>query len=166
MDAHERLKGKMHMNTFLIAGASALAVLAAGTASAQPARGGFDRNADISRTELAQKLEARFARLDANGDGTVSVEEHRAAREARRAQRAERKGDGEHARGERRGGKRGGGDHASGERRGAGAPVTRAEFLARGLERFDRADADRNGILTAAERKAQFEARKERRQAR
>jgi hypothetical protein len=168
--------------TMIIAGTSALALIA-GIAVAQSV--GND-GADVSRAQLATQLDARFARLDANGDGSIDANERASRGEDRRAEhfkrldansdgsiteaemnaahekrgeaRAERRGrrggmDGGHRRGGRGFGGRGGNADANGD-----GLVSRAEFQARALARFDRGDADRNGILTAAERRQAREA--------
>lgn len=73
----------------LILGGAALAALAAIPASAQPA-GQFRAGAELTRSEMQQRVEAHFAHSDANRDGFVTQDEVRAQREARRAQRFDR----------------------------------------------------------------------------
>ena len=149
--------------------ATGLATLAtlAGAAAAQTADS--RPRADVTRAQLVERLDARFARLDTNRDGSVTAAERvaqRAARQLQRFQRLDKDGNGAlsptefAARGDRaeRGERRRGGRGRLG--RGGGADVdangdgtiSRAEFQARALARFDRGDLDRNGVLTAAER--------------
>ncbi|MBA3940202.1 MAG: hypothetical protein C0520_03220 [Sphingopyxis sp.] len=111
------------------------------------------------RTELRAKL---FDGLDANKDGSISKAEwdqHSADRAAKRAERGEKRADaGEGKRGMRgHHGKRGGhhgmmlgkadtdGDKA----------ISQAEFQTAALARFDAADANKDGQVTAEERQAQ-----------
>lgn len=185
-------------------GAIALAALA-GAATAQvpaaqaptigaapsPARHAADR--PITRAQFVDARVARLTALDADRDGAVSVEERRAAIQAKRAEHANDRfakldadGDGSisraefdagHAvrpergpRGERAGHRAGlrhampgqGGSGRKGRERG---PVTISEVAARLGERFDRLDADRDGVITADERRAAMTARRAERQA-
>jgi hypothetical protein len=80
-----RLQELLVMKTLILGGA-ALAALAAFPASAQP------QTQLQTRAALAAQVEARFARADSNRDGFVTQEEVRARTEARRQQRAERRG--------------------------------------------------------------------------
>ncbi len=73
----------------LAAGATLLAI--AGVAIAQPGDGPRpDRNADTTRQQVIDRVDQRFAALDANRDGRVTPEEMRQHGEQRRAQRSER----------------------------------------------------------------------------
>ena len=199
-------QGTFHMNKklTLFAGA-ALAVSAGAAALAQPAAGPrADRNADVTRQQVIERVDQRFARLDANRDGRATREEAMQAGEQRRAERAGRMFDrldlnrdgsitraefdqaraqraeqrserraerGE--RGERRGyrgghGRRGGMHGMRGERMfGEQGFVTLEQMRERALARFDRADANRDGTLTAAERQqAREQMRQQRRERR
>lgn len=159
------------------------------TAAARP-----DRNADVTRQQVIERADQRFARLDLNRDGRFTPEERRQLGEQRRSQRADRMferldlnrdgnvtreemGQAHSQRAEQRrerraeagehGGRRGhhgrrfmrhhrgGGDFAMrGERMfGEQGFVTAEQMRARALERFDRMDANRDGTLTAAERR-------------
>lgn len=75
----------------LAIGVAALAVLTAGSAMAQQAPRGARADADgdgrISRAEFVDGRIARLTALDTNRDGSISVEERRAARQAHRAER-------------------------------------------------------------------------------
>lgn len=153
-----------------------------------------DRNADVTRAQVIERTDQMFARLDANDDGRFTPEEAQAHREQRRQQRAElmfdrldldrngsitreeaRQAHAQHRaeRGERGPGGRGM-RHRGPRHAGAGVRgqrlfgeqgfVTAEQFRARALARFDRADADRNGVVTAAERQAAREQRRERRE--
>ncbi len=121
---------------------------------------------DLADREL--RREQRTAKVDTDGNGATSDAERKAMREARQERRGERpeargaqterRGEGKRAnRGERgmRGGKgrMGGGMMMHADANGDGR-VTLQEFQAQALERFDRADADKNGTVTAEERKA------------
>lgn len=127
----------------------------------------MDANADgrIDQADRAagreRRREAMFTVMDANRDGSVTRAEFDAAGEAMDARRAERRD----ARAERGGeGRRM--HRMRGERRGAqmamarmadtnnDRAIDRAEFMAAAEARFARADADRNGVVTASERQA------------
>jgi len=178
----------------ILAGTALLVV--AGAAAAQPADGPRrERGADITRQQVIERTEQRFARLDLNDDGRLTREEAGQAREQRRAERADRaferldlNGDGNVSRaefdqaraqraerraehGERRGGRFMRRAHRAHAMRGEGlfgeqGFVTREQFQERALARFDRLDVDRNGTVTVAERREAFEQRRQRRQER
>jgi Ca2+-binding EF-hand superfamily protein len=195
------------MNKIAILAGTALLTVA-GVALAQGGPGERpDRNADVTRQQVIERTDQRFARLDANNDGRFTPEEMRAAGEARRAERQTRMFDrmdldhngsitreemtqahsqmrehrGEGGMGGHRGmrhrgphgpggpgGPEGAGAHA--EHGGPGGPgghgmrgermfgeqgfITREQMRERALARFDAADADHNGTVTAAERQA------------
>lgn len=102
-----------------------------------------DTNQDgvLTRAEFDAGRTAMFTRMDADNDGSVTREERRAQFEARRGQR------GEH--GPRRHGR-----HNSLERLDVNndGSITREEYLAHPIARFDRLDADKNGVISASER--------------
>lgn len=122
----------------------------------------------------AEMQAKRFAALDANSDGSVSKAEwdqHGADRAAKRAERKEKRvaAAGETGEGKRDGmrghhGKRGGhgmrGGHGGWMKADADGDkaITQAEFQTAALARFDRLDANKDGQVTAEERKAQREA--------
>jgi Ca2+-binding EF-hand superfamily protein len=134
------------------------------------ARARVDARRAERREQNGERRAARFARLDANGDGSIS----RAEFDARPAIRGEDRGERREARGDRRERRRG---HRAG-RRGHGGMgmahfglrrfaaldgdrdgrVSMAEASARALAMFDRADANRDGTVTAEERRAAREA--------
>lgn len=71
----------------LIAGAL---IATTGVALAQPAPGARGQ-AEVTRDQAVQRAEQRFARLDANRDGRLTVEEARQNLQTRMARRAERR---------------------------------------------------------------------------
>jgi Ca2+-binding EF-hand superfamily protein len=113
------------------------------------------------RAEMADRM---FDRLDADGNGSISREEMRDGRMRRRGGMRmagsgspggpgmEGPGHGRHGPDMRRGGGR---EFAMRE-------VTREEMRERALARFDRMDANRDGTLTAEERRQARDARRER----
>lgn len=157
------------------------------------ARGPADRDADLTRAAFIEARVARLTALDADRDGTVSVAEREAAMQAKRAERADDRfatldanGDGSISRAEfdaghaarpdraergpgperARSGPRGGPRHAmrgpEGRERG---PVVISEVAAKLGEQFDKMDADRNGVVTADERRADMTAHRAERRA-
>jgi hypothetical protein len=106
---------------------------AAETSAREPRRkGGFlraDANDDgvVTRAELGDEADGRFARIDDDRDGTASATEL-----------ASRRG-----RGERRGAE------DSGSR--PVAAITKGDYRDRALARFDRRDADKDGRLSGEE---------------
>lgn len=157
---------------------AALALSGAAIAQTAPAAPAKARApiADMTRAQAQARAEAAFARMDVNQDGTIDQGD-RQARRARMFERmdTDRNGsisraefDAMHAqRGENRA-ERGGKQRmartagvAGGKRAMMGAPrgpVTRQAFVDRALSMFDKADANRDGTVTVAERKAAREA--------
>jgi hypothetical protein len=141
-----------------------------------------DTNGDgkVTRAELSASLDARFAALDTNHDGKITPEERAAAREKRfdeRFAKMDTDGNGQlskeelkaaHDKGRGPGAGRSGKDGRMGMHgRGMNGPgmdggrdgtVTRAEFMARPLAMFDKADADKDGVVTAEEAKVAWQA--------
>ena len=130
--------------------------------------------ADMTRAQAQARAEAAFARMDANQDGTVDQAD-RQARHARMFERIDTDRNGSISRAEfdamhaQRGGRQAGGKQMGGKHDGghralmggmgkAAGPLTRQAFVDRALGMFDRADANRDGTVTAAERKAAREA--------
>ena len=168
------------MNKLMILSGVALLGLT-GPAVAQAPGQGRQPPADVTRADVIQRTDAAFARLDVNRDGRFTREEAQAMGQQRRQQRMTRMFDrldaddnGQISREEFAQGRRGPGTGGPGMRRhgrgGHGGPgmrmrmgarlfgeagfVTAEQFRARALERFDRADANRDGTLTVAERQA------------
>jgi len=171
---------------------AALLALTAGAANAQTQnQTPRDRGAPVAQADFVQARVARLTAMDANGDGQVSVEEMRAAHQARRAEhltarfaRLDADGDGvlskaefeaqpaararNHARAGRDGARRAGrADHAGPARAGrmTGSegrremqPIVIADARAKAEQRFAAMDADRDGVVTAAERQASRQA--------
>ena len=180
--------------TLIAASLSALTLISAGAAMAQPGAGASAPKADLTRAELLTKLDARFAKMDFDKDGKLTAADRKAAGEARVAERFKKldadsngavtlaemqaahdkrmaeRGAPEAGKGkdgkERMAhhGKRGHGfkhgfGHGFGFKGGKqdannDGVITIEEFRAPMLAWFDKADADRNGVLTAAERDA------------
>ena len=121
----------------------------------------------VTRAEAIADADARFARMDSDGDGILTAAERRSFREERREAMRERREQRRAAQGGAAGadhantrrdpdrGARGGMGRADRQRAGAGRDdgvVTRAEFSDRAAQRFDRMDANRDGRLDASER--------------
>ncbi len=128
-------------------------------------RGGAMRA--VTRAEAIAEADARFARMDSDGDGILTAAERRSFREERREAMRERREQRMAAQGGAPGadhanprrdpdrGARGGMGRGDRQRAGAGRDdgvVTRAEFSDRAAQRFDRMDANRDGRLDASER--------------
>lgn len=145
----------------LTAGAMALVLAAPAMAAPDGKRAGYDRSAPVARADMMTKVDARFAKIDTNGDGTIDAAEMAAYRDAMRTVRAERIAamtEEERAKmQERRAGmkerwaKRGW--LARVDANGDGL-ISREEFAAPAMKRFERMDADGDGIVTPDERKA------------
>ncbi|MBJ7438824.1 MAG: hypothetical protein JHD35_07340 [Sphingopyxis sp.] len=116
----------------------------------------------------AERQAKMFAAIDADGNGSISKAEwdkHGTDRAAKRAERGDKRADaGQAGEGKRHGmrghGKRGGhhgmrgGIMAKADTNGDKA-ISQAEFQTAALARFDSADANKDGQVTAEERKAQ-----------
>ena len=102
-----------------------------------------DANGDgvLDAEDAAARADRAFARLDGNGDGQISRAEWDAARSSRAGRR--------HARAER-----GGAERRLARRADRNGRVTRAEALARAVERFSALDANGDGVVTRVERRA------------
>jgi Ca2+-binding EF-hand superfamily protein len=133
----------------------------------------LDANHDgkLDRNDRAERQKARFERLDSNSDGSLSYDEFAAARadrEGARQQRLAARGDrpgrhGTHRMAARRFGRGGMVRLADADKDGA---ITRDEFGAAALARFDRLDADKDGTVTREEAKAARDSMRQRWQAR
>ncbi len=146
-----------------------------------------NKDGNITKAELTAALDARFAKMDANSDGKLSKEDRELRRQQRQEARftqldADKNGQISKAeftaRRERsaEAGKPGGaaeGRHWGGRHHrdfgkgmmfgargkdGGDGTVTREQFVARGVQMFDRADANKDGTVTAEEMKAAHEA--------
>ncbi len=159
--------------TRLLGGLAALALVAVGgvaaaqQASDRPAARGMRADEDgdgrLSQAEFMARRLDRLRAADANGDGSVSADERRAAREARRARRADARFDRldadkdgavtraefDAAHAER--GMRGHRGHRGAR---AAGPVVIADAEARAARTFARLDADGDGYVAADERRA------------
>lgn len=164
----------MRISTILTGGLLSAAL--AGTALAVPlgAAADTDKNGQLTKAELTAHLDQRFKAMDANTNGQIEAAELQAARQERQAKRAEaretRSGEAMGQRsGENRSEKRG--QNRGGKRAGQRGPIdangdgiiSRAEFGARALTRFDQADANSDGVVTKEERATLREARKAKR---
>jgi len=108
----------------------------------------LDANKDgqLDQADRAARQRVRFDRLDSDSNGAISFEEFGARRESAAGQRAERRAPMAPRRGPMTLGRRANLD--------ADETISREEFTSRALARFDRADSDGNGTLTAEERRA------------
>jgi hypothetical protein len=116
------------MNRFLVTIAIG-ATFVSTAAAAQRERGGGMRQ-DITRQQAQQMADAMFQRFDANHDGVVT----RAEAEQAGSQ------DGDRA------------QHMIDRVFGAAQSLTLAQFEGQSLARFDRDDANHDGVVTGAER--------------
>ena len=154
-----------------------------------------NKDGKLSKAELTASLEARFTKMDANRDGKLTVEDRALRRQAGLNDRfarldSDKNGQiskaefeaGHQARGDRPDGD--GRDGHDGRRFGRGdhhgfgkggmfggfgrpdGPVTRADFLSRPQAMFDKADANKDGFVTADEMQAARQAARDAWQAR
>lgn len=140
-------------------------------AAADVNKDGYVTEAEVQarRTSMmAERRDAHFKAMDKDGNGAITRAEFDAAAsarpmgEGRAMSRAGKGGEGRGMRG-RHGGRGGMGAQGlgmirQGDKDGDGR-VSLAEALARPLERFDAADSDKNGVMSADERRAAFQQR-------
>ncbi|MCJ8191571.1 hypothetical protein [Sphingomicrobium aestuariivivum] len=147
---------------------------------AQPMHGGHHGQhgpqGDMTRADVEARTAEHFSHLDENGDGLVTTAEMEAMHAKRMERMAERRAERRAERQERAGER---GKHRmerTAERRAerharrfaamdanSDGAVSLAELQAKAFERFDKADADGNGVVTEAERKAHRDAMREQR---
>ncbi len=152
---------KMPTASLLAVAALALAAVPAAAQVAGANAGQPDlreRAAETTRAQAEARAAAMFDRIDTNRDGVIDEAERAAAREAAQARMAER-GAARRAQMEQRRTKMGERRAKMAEGRQAEAPTTRDAAIARALERFDRMDANKDGVVTADERRAARAAR-------
>ncbi len=113
--------------------------------------GRMDANADgvLDQADRDARQRKAFDRVDADHDGSISFAEYEARDAHRREARAERGT----ARAEHRFGRRGGHGMARAADADSDGTITQAEFTTAALARFDRADANRDGTISAEERR-------------
>ncbi|MBE9610254.1 EF-hand domain-containing protein [Chitinilyticum piscinae] len=142
------------MNKLIIAAIAAsvsLSALAAAPA-ATPACPQKQMQGDVSRADALKRAGEHFDLMDKDHNGVVTQAERQTWRDSMREQcpRA--------------------GKHMASGPRGQGkmmpkGDLTRAEALKHAEQMFDRADADHNGVVTQAERRAMHQQMREKRQA-
>ena len=117
----------------------------------------FDVNRDgvLSPEDREAQARARFDAVDADGNGQLSFAETTAARESRKGARAERRAERPQARGTMMAMRPMAGMRGAMRGMMADGPVSQADFTAAALARFDAADANRDGTITADERRSQ-----------
>lgn len=150
-----------------------------------------NKDGQVSKAEFTAALDARFTKMDANRDGKLTKEDREITRKARMDQRfatmdANKDGqiskaefDAAHqARSEHRGGEGHGKRFGRGGHHGFGGGMmfgrggmkgeaakdgvlTRAEFMARPMAMFDKADSNKDGSVTADEMTAAQQARRD-----
>jgi Ca2+-binding EF-hand superfamily protein len=171
------------MNKSLIIGLSAMALATSGAAYAHnhggDMMGDADGNGVMTRAEAQAGAAAMFAKMDANNDGALTPADREARMAEHRAQMfamMDTDKNGQISRNEfmahkhegMRGDKDGKGHKMGMRGRGGGmmmqkadanndGRVTKAEFTAAAMTRFDRADANKDGQVTSDERKAMRE---------
>ena len=130
------------MNKILARLAVAAAVISTPALAQEGARGGGYMQKDQTRAEAQQRADMLFQMLDANKDGTVT-----------KAEADESVAQFEAARGDDDGG-RGAGrmQRMIGQAFGTAQSLTLQQFEAQALARFDAADINHDGTVTAAER--------------
>ncbi len=156
------LAGGLAALSLAVAGAAALAQQQPTSPAPTPhgpraARDDADGDGRVSRAEFVDARLSRLTAADADHNGTVTPEERHAAMQAHRAERSE---SGRPHRGERT--HRPMSRHMNRD----GGPVVIAEARVKIEEGFARLDADRDGYLSADERRVGMERMHERRQER
>ena len=145
---------------------------AAGEQPSAKALARLDANHDgkLDPKDRADRQKARFDRIDANHDGSVSYAEFSAMHARQEGARAELGHRGGHRMAARGFGRRGFQGAPGGMIRLTDADkdgaITKAEFQAAALARFERLDTDKDGTVTRAEAKAARDSMRQRWQVR
>ncbi len=113
----------------------------ASSAVAQMPKGGAGVQADVTRAQVQQQAMTMFVRLDLNHDGTLTRAEAEKVVAQIGAQRGANGGQG----GNRV-------ERMIMQTLGGAPSITRAQFIAQALARFDAIDLNHDGVLSAAER--------------
>ena len=116
-----------------------------------------DTNKDsmISEAEFLENQKQNFAKLDQNGDGNVTLDEAKAMRKMRHQGYEEK----------REGGK-GYEKHGSNENRMGKREIKLGDFQSKRNDRFEKLDANQDGVISSEEIKARSDERSQRMQAR
>jgi hypothetical protein len=125
--------------SFAAAVAATLSLASAAHAQMGP-NADTDGDGFISRAEQTEAAGRRFDRMDANGDGFIDAAERKAMMDRMRARPT--------------GNTIGGQDPLAGLDTDGDGKISKAEMAAQAMVRFDRLDADKDGKLSADERKA------------
>lgn len=134
------------MKSLILAGAAALALTGTAIAQAPGAPAGRPQG-NILRADATAMVDQLFARVDSNRDGRITRDEMQAARQQFAQSRP-----GAGAEAQAPAGGRGPMGMPSGP--GFDGTITLEQARSMALERFDRMDGDRDGIVTPDERQA------------
>lgn len=151
--------------SFLIAGAAVLAMAVPAVAAMHGPGPGPGPMADMTRADVQARVKERFAMIDADKDGAITMDEVKAHREAKRAERRDahfkamdKNGDGSISRAEFDEGHAGRGDGMKmamrgGNEEGYHKMGRRGHHMEMrmGGRMFEKADADKNGKVTLTE---------------
>lgn len=120
------------MKTPILAACLAATLLSGAAAAQTPPPPRPDADRIVTRQDATAEADRRFAAMDTSRDGTISSDERRAFHEARRAERAAKRGH-----------------HGDKEHQ-----WTQSQFRERALKRFDRIDTNHDGRIDVQEREA------------
>ncbi|WP_028452115.1 hypothetical protein [Chitinilyticum aquatile] len=133
---------KIFMTAVISVAVSAVALAVPAPVVSGPCARPMAMQGDLNRADAGRLAGEHFDLMDADHNGVLTVAERQARRDAMKAQCP------------RAGKQQASGPKGDGRGPRMQADISKADFVQRAEQMFDRMDADRNGVVTQAERKS------------